>query len=316
MQPEIWAEWLRRRDHFVVRTASSYWYRLGPRILQGFPYHWIIDPSEGEIRKLLLSSGSIGLRYSTPITARAGAASYQVAFTGESYDLGSVHKKARHDILRGLAIAEFDRLSMASLAIDGWMCRTETLARQGREGAESMAWWQKLCKSAEGLPGFESWAALADGQVVACLLAFTCGDCCTILYQQSRTPYLRSGINNALTYVFTRDVIARRQVRCVFYGLHSLDAPPSVDEYKFRMGYQPEPIRQRVVFHPWVVRVVNQTTIKSVTWLRQQRPRSPTLAKAEGMLRFYMQGERPLDCQIWPTCLSTYQQQLQELNVT
>ena len=37
MNSETFAEWLRRQGHRVYRTASSYWYEAGPRVLQAFP---------------------------------------------------------------------------------------------------------------------------------------------------------------------------------------------------------------------------------------------------------------------------------------
>ena len=96
-----------------------------------------------------------------------------------------------------------------------------SLARQGRSGAERPEWWQKLCHCARELAGFDTWGALAGAELVASLLAFTCDDCCLILYQQSRSEFLKLGVNNALTYQFTRQVLARPGVNFIFYGLHS-----------------------------------------------------------------------------------------------
>ena len=91
--------------------------------------------------------------------------------------------------------------------------------------------------------------AFADGQVVASLMAFTCEDCCVGLSQQSLTGYLDKRVNNALYYAFAHEVMARPGIHRIFMGLHSLDAPASVDEFKFRMNFTPKPVRQRVVFH-------------------------------------------------------------------
>ena len=49
MNAEIFAEWLRRQGHSVVRTTSSYWYDKSSRVYQAFPYHWIIQPTEEEL---------------------------------------------------------------------------------------------------------------------------------------------------------------------------------------------------------------------------------------------------------------------------
>jgi hypothetical protein len=138
---------------------------------------------------------------------------------------------------------------------------------------------------------------------VASIIAFTCDDCCTILYQQSATNYLAYGVNNALCYVFTHDMLSRPGITSLFYSLHSLDAPASVDKFKFRMGYRAKPVRQRVVFQTWLVPVFNRVSHAGVRQLRRWRPGNPTLAKAEGLLRFYLEGQRPLHKQPWPECL-------------
>jgi len=67
MNAEIFVEWLRRQGYRVVRTRSSYWHNAGPQVFQAFPYHGIINPSEQELRKLLLQNNAIALRYSTDL---------------------------------------------------------------------------------------------------------------------------------------------------------------------------------------------------------------------------------------------------------
>ncbi len=92
-------------------------------------------------------------------------------------------------------------------------------------------------------------------------------------------------------------------ITSILYGLHSLDAPSSVDEFKFRMGYTPQPVRQRVVFHPWLRPLINRATLATLNRLNRSFPGHATLAKAEGMVRFYLEGLKPLQDQQWPTCL-------------
>ena len=303
MNIEAFTEWLHRQGHRVVRTASTGWYEIGPRIFQAFPYHHVIDPPEAELRGFLLSHSVIGLRYSTHLTSAMGCASYHVVRADKRYLLEDLPKKARYDVRKGLGHASVEPISFARLAAEGWTLRAETLARQGRTGAETEAWWRRLCASADGLQGFEAWAALHEGQPVAALLACTIGDCCSILYQQSLTAHLNNGVNNALTFGFTSEALLRPDVSQVFYGLHSLDAPASVDEFKFRMGYTARAVRQRVVFHPLLAPLFNPASHGALRHLRRWRPENPTLAKAEGMVRFYLEGRRPLIQQDWPQAL-------------
>ena len=303
MSPDIFAEWLRRRGFQVFHTPSSYWFNLGPRVFQAFPYHWIISPPAAELRALFFDHSAIAVRHSTLLEAPLGAISYHVVYTEAMYPISRLPKKARHDVQKGLATIQIEPISFSRLANDGWQLRADTLDRQRRQNAETQSSWQMLCRSAEGLPGFEAWAAILNGQLAASLIAFTCGDCCSILYQQSRTEHLPLGVNNALAFVFTNEILKRPGNLWLFYGLHSLDAPPSVDEFKFRMGYVIKPVRQRVMFHPWLSPLINPASHAGLSVLKRMMPGNPVLTKAEGMLRFYLQGRLPLIKQSWPDVL-------------
>ena len=300
MTPEVFAEWSRRQGHRVLRTESSYWVEAGPRIFQAFPYHWLISPSQDELDHLLRDHSAIGLRYSTAWDEVSGAASYHVAFMEKEYPISMLPQKTRPDVRRVLERASVEQISFDRLASEGWQLRADTLKRQGREKAESREWWERLCQSADGLPGFEVWAVIVDDVLAATLIFFIYEDCCNALYQQSRTEYLPLGVNNALTYVFTNNILNRPGNPWIFYGLHSLDAPSSVDTFKFHMRYTAKPVRQRVVFHPWVRPLMNTASHSLLRAGLRLRPGNPTLSKAEGMLRFYLQGRLPLSKQSLP----------------
>jgi hypothetical protein len=121
-----------------------------------------------------------------------------------------------------------------------------------------------------------------------------------MLYQQCHRDYLRDHVNNALSFSVTKTMIERSEINSILYGLHSLDAPSSIDEFKFRMGYSAKPVRQRVVFHPTLLPFFNSTSHALVKGILRWSPGNVTLAKAEGMLRFYRQGNIPLNEQNWP----------------
>jgi hypothetical protein len=300
MNAEVFAEWLRRQGHDVIQTASSYWYDVAPRVYQAFPYHWVVNPPESELADVLRERGGIALRYSTDLERPSGRMSYHVVYDKSSYSLASLPKKARHDVSHGLRYATYQPIPMSDLASEGWKLRSETLVRQGRAKAETWEFWQRLCQCAEGLGGFEAWGAIHEGELVAALLAHTCEGTVSILYQQSRTGHLRHGVNNALTYSFTQTVLQRPDARNLFYGLHSLDAPSGVDGFKFRMRYLAKPVRQRVVFSPVVRPFINRLSHGLLKACRNAWPSNSTIAKAEGMVRFHLEGRRPLSEQVWP----------------
>lgn len=303
MTPEIFAEWFRLQGMRVVRTSSSYWVENATGVYQAFPYHWVICPSDAELIQFLRGNRAMGLRYSTTWDAPYGMASYHV-MTGRGYALENLSRWARKNILRGLRNCRVEQISFDYLAEAGWDLQVDTLARQRRRSKMERLQWQTLCQSASDLPGFEAWGAFVAGRLSASIITFLMNDCAYMLYQQCLREFLRQHVNNALGYVVTKALVERPEIKSILYGLQSLDAPPSVDEFKFRMGYIAKPVRQRVVFHPLARALVNpasHTVLKSVCRLR---PGAPTLSKAEGMLRFFLQGQRPLDEQNRPLFVS------------
>jgi hypothetical protein len=304
LNAEIFAEWLRRQGYRVVRTPSSYWFEVAPRVLQAFPYHWQIEPSETELRKLLLKYNVIALRYSTPITSSQGKVSYHVVCEDPDYDLSSLRRQVRQNIRRGLDYAHVEPIPISRLANEGWKLRRDSLERQGRIGAETEEWWRSLCTSASDLPGFEAWGAIHNGELVASFLAFTCDSHFTLPHQQSASAHLQHRTNNAIFFSVTQEAFKRPGISEVFFCLHSLDAPASIDEFKFRMGYSPKPVRQRVVFHPLLAPLINKASHALVRRLLGWQRDSAVLAKAEGMVRFFLEGICPPTRQNWPDCLS------------
>jgi len=302
---KIFAEWMRRQGYEVIETQSSFWTIAGTRTFQAIPYFALLTPSKEELHQLLVQHNALALRYSAPVEPGPGALSYHVVYERGSYSLQDLPKKARHDVKKGLSIAKVEPISFSMLAGEGWELRLDTLRRQGRVGAESESWWRKLCQTAEYLQVFEPWGAIADGKLVACLLGYHCDDYYCILYQQSLAEYLRFGVNNALTFVTTAEVLARPEVRRIFYGVQSLDAPASVDEFKFRMGYEPKLVRQRVEFHPYLRPFINKASYSLLKMTDRVLPNNHIISKAEGVFRFYLNGNLPLSEQTIPPILST-----------
>ncbi len=289
---EAFAEWFRRRGYRVVRTASSYWVEYAFRMYQAFPYHDVISPSEDELQELLRAHRAAGLRYSTPLDAPHGAPSYHVVYTGREYPLELLARTARYRVRQGLKIAKVEQVAFDWLADAGWSARADTLKRQGIARSEDAQSWRRLCEAAASV---EAWAAFVDGQLAASIVAFASRSdgCYSILHQQSRSEYLPRGINNALTYVVTRAAVESAPPFWLFYGLDPLGARASVDEFKFRMGYSAKAVRQRVVFHPAVSPLMNRGMHAALKVARRVWPGSATLAKGEGMLRFYLGGRGP-----------------------
>lgn len=297
---EDFLEWQRRQGIKVLQSKSGYWYQAGPRVYQAFPYHLLIDPDEEELDELMQQNGIIALRYSTAIDRPIGHISYHVVLENSGYELANLGKSTRRNIRYGLANCTVEPISLEQLAVEGWRLQHDTLIRQGRHFHETEETWRVRCQTAAQFPGVQAWGAFVKGTLAASLITYSMQDWIYLLYQQSEAKYLHLNVNNALSFSVTKYFCDDPQVKFIFYGLHSLDAPARVDEFKYHMGYTPKPVRQRVVFNKRVSWLVNPITHGLVYCLGKLYPASSTLAKTEGILRFYLEGQKPIEQQSWP----------------
>ncbi len=302
MTPDNFAEWYRRQGHHVIQSESSYWVEAGPRVYQAFPFGWLIEPSPRELRKLTLQHGILAMRFSSPLQAPLGKASYHVTLSSP-YTLELLRSQARNSVKRGLANCQVEQVPFERLATEGWELQQDTLDRQGRSASMKAEEWKRICLSAVGLPGFEAWAAVVQGQLASAVIISRIDDTFYVPYAFSHRRFLDLYVNNVLFYTVSTQLLAREGIRGIFFTVQSLDAPKSVDEFKFRMGLHARAVRQRVVFHPLIEPLINPSTYALVEKLKHRYPEKGALAKMEGMLRFYLAGKLPLEQQEWPDCL-------------
>jgi hypothetical protein len=74
--------------------------------------------------------------------------------------------------------------------------------------------------------------------------------------------------------------------------MRSLDAPPSVDEFKFRMGYEAKPVCQRTAFARCLSPFVNSFSHGLLKAAHSLAPEHRWLSKAEGMFRLALNKNR------------------------
>lgn len=307
MNAEIFAEWMRRQGHRVFRTTSSYWYEAGPRVLQAFPYHWLISPSEKETHDLMTANGIISLRYSTLLNSPVGKISYHIILH-DPYSLNTLNAQALNIVKRGLSRCSVKQISFERLAKEGWILQQDTLDRQNRLKSMTQAEWELICRSAADLQGFEAWAALSDGELAAAAIAFQIDSTWSVSYSISHRKFLNGQANNALLYSLSCNLLARENVEGIFFTVQPLDAPSAVDDFGLQMGLIPKPVRQRVDFHPMLTTFATPTTHKLFTRLLHRSSENVLIAKAEGMLRFHIEGKQPFTCQHWPECLISHKE--------
>jgi len=303
MNADIYAEWLRRQGQTVIRTQSSYWHSSGMGAYQSFPYHWLIEPSRKELRELTFRRPILALRYSMSGESGLGSDSYHATYTGSDYDFETLSGWARKNVRRGLRLCSVHQISLERYIEEGWDLRIDTLARQERSVKESRDDWRRKYSAIEGLAGFEIWAAEVQDRLAATLVTFQMDGWGYMIYQQCHRDYLREHANNALSFVVTQNFVRKPGIKGIFYGMQSLDAPPSVDDFKFRMGYEARPVRQRIVFSPYLSLFVNGISHRLLEAGHRFFPDRRWLAKAEGMFRLSLmkpdqRQRRPMDSEL------------------
>jgi len=309
MDTKTYLEWLQRQGHHIYQSQSSYWYDAGPRVVQAFPHHKLIKPSEQELNKLLIKNGLLALRYSLPVNSLKGMASYHVVLH-EPYDFESLPRQARSSIKKGMNNFQVQQIPFERLAEEGWVLQQDTLDRQGRLKSMNQSDWRKICLSASGLPGFEAWSAISFGELAAAQIIARVGNTACVPYAICHRKFLRDHVNNVLFFTVSKDLLSRSGITNIFYCLHSLDAPTSVDQFKNRMNLLFKPVLQRVKFHPLLSPFINLQTYQFIQGFSIKNPNSSFFAKAEGMARFYLNGKKPLDEQEWPEFVSQHKEKI------
>lgn len=302
MNAEVFSEWLRRQGHKIYRTPSSYWYNAGPRVLQAFPYHWIITPDVEEIHSLMIKHGILALRYSAPPDHREGKISYHIVLHN-CYDLPTLKAKARNSVKRGLEHFTVEPVAFERLAGEGWILQKDTLLRQNRLQSMSQKQWEILCHSATDLPGFSAFAALSEGRLAGALIVCRIDDVFAVPYATSHSRYLSEHVNNALFFTVCCKLLKQEGINSIFFTLQSLDAPAQVDDFKLRMGFESKLVRQNVAVHPFLKPFINTSFYSLNRKLLKHYPANPLLNKSEGILRFHLEGRRPAMEQNCPECL-------------
>jgi hypothetical protein len=300
---------MRRQGHRIYHTKSSYWYDAGPHVLQAFPYHWLISPSQEEIHDLFHTHHIISLRYSTPLDADYGKISYHIVLRNP-YSMDLLRAQARNGVKRGLKHCRIEQISFERLASEGWILQQDTLERQNRLRSMTQTQWEQICHSASDLPGFEAWAAISGTELAAALIVCQIDDTWCVPYALCHREFLRNHVNNALFYSVSCNLLARDGMKDIFFTVQSLDAPSTVDDFKLRMGLIPKAVKQRVEFHPWLKPLATAGTQRLFAHLLQRDAGNPLIAKAEGMLRFHVDGNQALELQQWPDCLKICQEEI------
>jgi len=282
-----YASFLLAMGHKVVSTPSTYWFDASRFFYLSAPSHRTISPSQAEMAKLWRCFPCVGARFASPLDG-PGRLSYQIVCDNPALSLESLSGNIRSKVRRGLKRCEVRPVALGEIARTGKDANRETTTRQGREGVIDDRRWERFFVAAERTPGFEAWGAYCGEELAAFLITASFDDSVEFLLARSRSGFLGAYPNNALIYAVSEEMMVRRGVAEITFGLESLEPVGPLDEFKFGMGFRARPLRQRVVFHPLFRPLVQSRSIRRqlLQWSEHRGANRVFWRKAAGILRF------------------------------
>jgi hypothetical protein len=277
--------------HRVIAAGGAHWYDASSGFFLSAPSHRLLTPGDGTLRALLRHQPCAGVRFPAPLDG-PGKLSYQIVCDTRGYDLQHLSANARSKVRRGLRRCAVRAVPFATIAADGQAADRGTLARQGRAVRFAGEAWQRFWTAAAGTPGMEGWAAYAGERMAAFLVSVQFDDTVEFLLARSRSDCLDAYPNNALIFEVAREMLGRRGLRRITFGLESLEPVGPLDQFKFGMGFHAAPLRQRVVFHPLIRALLLRPAIRSLVsrYAQGRGPEGGFWRKALGLMRFAEAG--------------------------
>jgi len=168
----------------------------------------------------------------------------------------------------------------------------ETMERQNRASTAAVDAWRRMLLAADEEPAIEIWTAWHEGEFACYLIAVRIDDVCEFFQARSSNRLLKHYPNNALIYTLTEEMLVKRGLREVTFGIESPEPVEELDAFKLQMGYRKKPVRQRVVFHPLLRAAFALAPVRNLLVKAGSRPTADVrLRKAAGILKFADGGQ-------------------------
>lgn len=286
------ARFLARTGHRVLSVDGVDWYDGSRGFFLSIPSHRELAPTDTAMAEIFAAGGVYGLRFPAPLSG-PGKLSYQIVCDDSQYGIESLSGNVRSKVRRGLKRCEVRPAPFDEVARLGVQADRDTMIRQGRVPKWVGPAWDEFWEAAAATEGMEVWAAFVDRELAAYLVTVTFADgAVEFMLARSRSEFLNAYPNNALIFACTEEMLRCRRVPLVTFGLESLEPVGALDEFKFGMGFRKKPLRQRVVFHPILRRLLAPALVRrALVRLGSGRgPEGGFWRKAIGLLQFAEEG--------------------------
>lgn len=291
MDVESFARFYERSGVRVARSASSWWYEAAPRFLLALPSHRPLTLPDDEAAELIRREKLAGLRYIAS-ESDGGRKSFHLVCDDPAFGLDKLSANTRSKVRRGLSRNEIRRISGRELAEIAEAAFVETMHRQNRASTSAVNAWRRMLLAADDEPAIEIWTAWHEGEFACYLIAVRVDDVCEFFQARSSNRLLKHYPNNALIYTLTAEMLVKRGLREVTFGIESPEPVEELDAFKLQMGYRKKPVHQRVVFHPLLSAAFALAPLRSMLIRAGSKPTADVrLRKAAGILKFADGGQ-------------------------
>jgi hypothetical protein len=268
----------------IAQSQSAWWYEAAPRFLLALPSHRELVLPPAEASELIRRERLAGLRY---ISGAGGRPSFQIVCDAADYNLEQLSANTRSKVRRGLSRNEIRRISGRELAALAESAFVETMERQNRASTSAVETWKRMLAAADDEPAIEIWTSWHEGEFASYLIAVRIDDVCEFFQARSVNRLLKHYPNNALIYTLTEEMLVRRGVREVTFGIESPEPVEELDAFKLQMGFRKKAVLQRVVFHPALRAAFMLAPIRRFVLSSGGRPTADVrLRKLAGILKF------------------------------
>ena len=245
MQPHPYAAFLERMGHTVRDSSGVHWFDVFSRAWISFPLETQLNPATVDLSKIM-HDRDVMARFCCSV--ESGFSSFRHVVADKNYSLSSLDPKARNQTRQGLENCTYGPEDAREIATEGIELHAQTLQRQGRKISDGYeVHWRKYFDAVSRCPSATVWAARYQGILASFLISFRIGSVENICIVRSREELLKFRPNNAMLFTFLQQTLSRAETTEVCIGLQSLQsAMTSLDLFKRRMGFEQQPIGQRI----------------------------------------------------------------------
>lgn len=279
-------EQLREQGREVVEAGGCWWYNAygQRRVLFAFPPHRLVSPTEVEVDGIFRQVPSAwALRHIC--AAAPEAASSCLWVRRRPYTIETLSANHRSKVRRGLKQCEVRPISFDELAASSHRAQSDTRRRHGRSEAAF-----GVSEAMRRSSAWQAWGAFVDGELAAFVVTLEVEGQVHIQVNRSTSALLKHYPNNALIFRVTEEALARPAIEAVCYGWESLTRQESLEQFKLGMGFEREPVGQRMVLAPRLRPLWNPVSRALLRGLLLLAPRNPRLQSIAGAARLIGTG--------------------------